>query len=99
MPGYILYKHPIQDDTQAIVRYCHHKGYLIMPCVIYERHMDIEEEQLPAIYDADNHLWYYGINDVVKFYRLNTGLGKDLLERALAFSKRHPNYQIHHPTD
>lgn len=92
--GYELYRHPIQDDTLALVRYCFHKGHRIMPSVTYERNTFLDDENLPAVHS--NGIWYCGINQVVQFYAEQCGLpAYDLLERALAFAERHPDFHIH----
>lgn len=93
---YTLYKHPIQDDTLAIVRYIDHKKYMGVPIICVERNHGIEDNALPAIHDHDTDVWYYGIDNVVSFYQKMTGL-KDILHRAMKFHKRHPDYVIHHP--
>ena len=94
MSGYELYRHPIEDDTLALVRYCHHKGFRMMPSVTYERNTHLSDENLPAIHVSDT--WYYGISGVLDYFSRCTGLHRgDLLERALAFHKRHPDYHIH----
>jgi hypothetical protein len=92
---YTLYKHPFQDDTLAIVRYCHHKGIICLPIICVERNHGISEDLLPAIKDHDTDTWYYGTNEVIRFYQLRTGLD-DILHRALKFQKTHPDYVVHH---
>jgi len=96
MNAYELYRHPIQDDTLALVRYCHHKGFRMMPSVTYERNTYLSDENLPAIHDCVTNTWYYGIAGVLDYYSQYTGLHRaDLLERAVAFHDRHPDYHIH----
>lgn len=91
---YELYKHPIQDDTLALVRFCHHKGYKLLPSVIYERNITLNEDQLPALYDADTGVWYYGIKSIIKYFTSQTGI-HNLYHRAMAFMERHPDYKVH----
>lgn len=91
---YELYKHPFQDDTLALVRFCHHKGHNLLPSVIYERNIGLDEDQLPALHDADTGIWYYGIKAITKYFACMTGI-HDLHNRALAFAQRHPDYHIH----
>jgi hypothetical protein len=94
MTGYEIYRHPIEDDTLALVRYCHHKGFLLLPSVTYERNVALSEDMLPAIFDHGTDRWYYGIGEVAQFYAILTGI-TNILERARAFSKRHPDYHLH----
>lgn len=93
---YTLYKHGIQDDTLALVHYCHHKGILCLPINCVERNHGIPDSSLPAIYDHETETWYYGINQVIGFYKKHTGL-HDIMHRALKFAERHPDYSTHNP--
>ncbi len=94
MTTYILYKHPEQYDTLAIVQYLHYIGKSNEPDTCIERLPPSLNIPLPSIYDMRNHKWWYGIENVIKFYENYSNID-NILEKAQEFKKNNPNYTIH----
>lgn len=100
---YILYKHPFQLDTLALVRYCYSLEFDVAPHMCVERNHQITA--LPSIYDLDQQKWYYGLSQVVEkiplfeYFETLTGI-TNLLEKAMEFKqwnffkKHNPTYRI-----
>lgn len=91
---YTLYKHPVQNDTLAIVQYCHSKGINVIPVNCIERNHNLPEEELPAVFDHTSNTLFKGLSHVVGFYESLTGI-PDILKHALKFKSHHPEYRIH----
>lgn len=88
---YILYKLPIQVDTLALVQYCFSLGYDLRPQICIERNHQITT--LPSIYDLDQQQWFYGLDQIVKYFETHTAISS-LLDKALNFKKQNPDYRI-----
>lgn len=91
---YILYKNPIQYDTLYIVQYLYSIGINIKPCACVEREYPLEVFELPAIYDLPSKVFHVGLEPVVEYYELKTGIS-GLLEKSSKFKKENPDYRIH----
>jgi hypothetical protein len=89
--GYILYKHPIQYDTLNMVQYLYNINVDIQPIYCIERNHGITI--LPTIYDVSENKYYYGIEEVVRYYEINSKIG-DLLKKSMEFKKKNPSYKI-----
>lgn len=90
---YTIYKHPIEMDTLAIVKYLYSMDKPMLPTVIVERAWP-EGLELPAIYDHRSNLLYEGIDKCAEFYELTAGEPAGLLDRARNFMNSYPGYRI-----
>lgn len=90
--SYVLYKRPVQADTQAIVRYLAWRGVDARPAAIHERAWPPEVTDLPAVRDAEGTL-HLGIDAVARFFEKRTRV-PDLLRKALEFGRRNPGYRV-----
>lgn len=95
MVNYILYKHPIELDSLAIVQYMYSLGYDLRPKRIVERNHPIDVCILPCIHDLSNNKYYRGMREIICFYENCFSIkSNDLLEKALIFKKNNPDYRI-----
>lgn len=90
---YILYKQPIACETLDMVHYLHFLGISLRPmhCI----HQDYPEwvTESPAIYVPKSDERYIGLEECAHFLEEESGV-KDVLEEAMAFKQRHPQYRI-----
>lgn len=92
---YILYKHPVQLDTLAVVQYLHHNGHTnAAPIACIERNHPTWAAQLPSILCTKTSQMYIGKHEVVRFYESTFGVDR-LIDKARAFKDICPNYKIH----
>jgi hypothetical protein len=89
---YILYKHPIQKDTLAIVQYLHARGILLLPLVCIERNHPDWVTELPSI--ETEHSRYKGLKECIEFYEQQSGIC-GILALAKEFKEQKPEYCIH----
>ena len=70
---YILYKHPVQKETLAIVQYLFHaRSILLLPTCCIERNHPDWATDLPSIETEERR--YVGLNECVEFFERQSGV-------------------------
>ena len=89
---YTLFKHPVQPDTLALVRFLASIGIRLLPIMCIERnHPPWAIANLPCIEDSSGRR-YVGYTECVLFMEKVSGV-QDLHEKAQLFVLANPTYR------